>query len=105
VCPELYDKYKRYGLRKIPKSEREIAQIIPDGDLQEFLTAVYDAHGHLKQHELLSLACSEEPWLLAWKRLEEGESSIYFDEEIVNWNTKKVLRELNQDNTCLVYSI
>jgi uncharacterized phage-associated protein len=105
VCPELYEKYKYYGLRKIPRLDREIVQIIPDGELREFLTAVYDAHGHLKPHELLSLVCSEEPCLMAWKRLEEGESSIYYDEEIVNWYTRKILRELNRDNTCLVYGI
>lgn len=105
VCPELFQKYGRYGLRPIPKSGKPLRHIIAGGELQEFLQAVYDAHGKLKAEELVQLACSEEPWLLALKRLnEEGDNSTYCDEEIVHWNTKKVLKELNRENITLVYS-
>lgn len=105
VCPKLYDKYKRYGLTEIPRSDKELAQIIPDENLREFLIAVFDAHGLLKPEELIHLACSEEPWQFALRRFEEGDSSLYSDEEIVNWNTKKVLRELSRENVCLLYSV
>lgn len=103
VCPELFDKYKKYGFSRIPKLKKELTKVIGEEELQEFLEAVYDAHGQLKPQELLNLACSEEPWRLALKRLEEGENSTYSDEEIVNWNTRKILRELNQENIYLLY--
>ncbi len=106
VCPELFDKYKKYRKSPIPKSDMVLEGIIPDGDLKEFLRAVYDAHGHLKERELLHLACSEEPWILALKRMdEEGDNSIYNDDDIINWNTRKVLKELNKENMCLVFEV
>lgn len=104
MCPELLQKYKRYGLRPIPRSGKPLPTIIPDDELQEFIQVVYDAHGRLTSEELTLLACSEEPWRMALNRLnEEGGNSTYSDEEIVHWNTKKVLKELRRENITLVY--
>lgn len=105
VCPELYEKYKWYGKNKIPRVRKEISQIIEDAELEEFLTAVFDAHGRLEEEELLDLACAEEPWLSAFRLLQQGESSVYDDEQIVQWNTRKVLRELNRENASFVYRL
>jgi uncharacterized phage-associated protein len=105
VCPELFEKYEDYNRMPIPKSKQELEQVIPKADLHEFLRAIYDAHGSLKAVELHQLACSEEPWRLALKRQEEGEDPAYSDEEIISWNTKKVLQELHRENMCLVYDI
>jgi len=105
VCPELHEKYHNFGRMKIPRINKKLEEVIQDYDLQEFLLAVYDAHGNLKPEELIYLACSEEPWIAAIRRMEEGDSSIYRDEDIVNWNTKKVLKELNQENMSIVYEI
>ncbi len=105
VCPELYERYQSYGSKQIPRVKKDLAKIILNEDLQEFLRTVYDAHGSLKPEEIINLACSEEPWIMALNRLEEGDNSTYKDEEIINWNTKKVLRELNRENINLVYSL
>lgn len=102
VCPKLHERYRIFGRMSIPKADKAISEVIQDLELQEFLEAVYDAHGTLKPEELIYLACSEEPWINAVRRMEEGESSVYFDEEIINWNTRKVLRELRNENICFI---
>jgi uncharacterized phage-associated protein len=103
VCPELFEKYQKYGLKPIPKTRAKLEEIISEEELREFLKAIFDAYGHLSNKELIFLACSEDPWLKALQRLEKGLSSVYDDEEIVNWHTRNVLKELNKENICLFY--
>lgn len=98
VCPELYEKYIVYGDQPIPRSQKKICDVIADPEVREFIEAVYDAHGYLNAGELRRLACSEEPWLLSRQRLAQGRDNAYDDEEIVNWNTKKVLNELSKES-------
>lgn len=106
VCPELGERYGEYGSARIPRVDKALAEIIEDEELREFLQVVYDAHGTLKAKELTGLACSEEPWRKAMERMNtEGVKPVYSDEEIVNWSTKKVLRELNRENISVVCAI
>jgi len=105
VCPELYEKFGKVGLDTIPRIKKSLSEIIPDEDLQEFLLAVYDAHRQLDSNELIILACSEEPWLAALNRMGEGEGSVYEDEDIVNWNTKKILKEMKKENVSFIYNL
>ncbi|HHV64932.1 MAG TPA: DUF4065 domain-containing protein [Peptococcaceae bacterium] len=104
VCPELAKKYLEYGQGLIPKSDKKLGVIINDEELKEYLIVLYDAYGCLNSEQLTELACSEEPWLNARERLAAGGSPVYRDEEIVNWNTRKILRELSRENICFVYS-
>ncbi|MGI6451186.1 MAG: Panacea domain-containing protein [Desulfitobacteriia bacterium] len=104
VCPELAKKYLKYGQGLIPKSDKKLAGIINDEELREYLIVLYDAHGRLSSEQLTELACSEEPWLNARERSAAGGSPVYQDDEIVNWNTRKVLRELSRENICFMYS-
>ncbi|NLI92137.1 MAG: DUF4065 domain-containing protein [Peptococcaceae bacterium] len=105
VCPELHKKYERYDRMLIPRVNRKLETIIDQKEIQEFLQAVYDAHGNLKEEELIHLACSEEPWIKALQRKNNEEPFTYMDDDIIHWNTKKVLRELNRENISVVYTI
>ncbi|RNC29834.1 MAG: hypothetical protein AWM53_00052 [Candidatus Dichloromethanomonas elyunquensis] len=106
TCPELFEKYQLYGRMQIPRVQKRLDKIIEKKDLQEFLEAVYDAHGSLKTEELVLLTRSEEPWIKALQRKsEKGDRLTYGDDDIINWNTKKVLKELNRENITVVYNI
>ena len=60
--PELYEKYKGYGLEKIPKKENT------EGIPKEFLSfaeEVFAAYGHLSDFDLEWINHREQPWIEA----------------------------------------
>lgn len=103
VCLELEDRYREYK-GDIPRSSKSLNEIITDQELKDFLTAIYDAHGHLCEQELKIMACSEDPWINARSRYLAGiRDCYYFDEEIIAWQAKKIWQELNrQDERCFI---
>ncbi|KUO64121.1 MAG: hypothetical protein APF84_08410 [Gracilibacter sp. BRH_c7a] len=104
ICLELEAKYQEFEQEPIPKIGKKLSEIIPDVELREFLKAIYDAHGELTDEQLETMACMEDPWINARNR--EGElSCIYVDEEIIEWQTAKVLRELKSENIYSIYNI
>ena len=104
ICLELEAKYQEYGDEPIPSSEKKLYEVIPDADLREFLIAVFDAHDHLSEDQLKTMACMEDPWINARSRSGEH-CCIYLDEEIIDWQTSKVLRELKNDYRYTIYNI
>ena len=104
ICLELEAKYQEFEKDPIPKIEKKLFEIIPDAELREFLIAIYDAHGELTDEQLETMSCMEDPWINARNR--EGElSCIYIDEEIIEWQTAKVLKELKNENILSIYNI
>lgn len=104
ICLELAAKYQGYDEDPIPRSEKKLYEIIPDPDLREFLIAVYDAHAHLTEDQLKTMACMEDPWINARNRTGEH-CCVYLDEEIIEWQTSKVLKELKKDSRYTIYHI
>jgi len=98
VCPVLYEKYKIYEPKRIPRVRKRLEQVIPDAEIQEFLKVIYDAYGHLSPEQITREVCSEQPWIAALQRQGRGEQPVYDDEEIITCYTKKVLKELRREN-------
>lgn len=105
VCPELYKAYQQYGEKMIPKINKSLEAVICENEMREFLWAVYEAHGNLTMEQLEILACSEDPWLyVRQKQQEDPDSSRCMDDQaIIEWYTKKLLKEMKNENISLVY--
>ena len=104
ICLELAAKYEDYGEGLIPRSKKKLHEVIPDPELREFLIAVFDSHTHLSEDQLKNMACMEDPWINARNRTGEY-CCIYIDEEIIEWQTCKVLRELKNSYMYNIYNI
>ena len=104
LCLELEEKYQRFKQEPIPQLDKKLADIISNEQLREFLIAVYDAHGELTDEQLETMVCMEDPWINARNR-EAELSCIYIDDDIIEWHTRKVLRELKNENSYSIYTI
>ena len=60
VYPELYDKYKEYGARTIPKYEGELRDFSKDET--DLLNQVINEYGDYNGNELEDICCQESPW-------------------------------------------
>lgn len=72
VCPVLYEEYKSYGWKNIPKNRHKV-KINPETD--GFLEIVYNTYGPFSGFQLETLTHNEPPWIDARKGLEECETS------------------------------
>lgn len=80
VSPELYQQYKEYGWKIIPKEDSPDL----DDDLKEFLEVIYNTYGDFTGDELEYLTHSEEPWIEARKELAPYEPSTnYLDDCLI----------------------
>lgn len=83
VNPELYQKYKHFGWRNIPKSN------VPElcTDLKEFLDMIFDTFNSYDADELESMTHQEQPWIEARKGCQPDEPShvVISDNTIKNF--------------------
>ncbi|QZE12353.1 Panacea domain-containing protein [Mycoplasma sp. Ms02] len=95
VSPELYEDYKFYGWRDIPKNEN--IHIKFDEKAQELIESVWLTYGDKSGNELYALSTEETPWVLGNMKnnkcscnKKDGSSDILIDEEDI----KKYYREI-----------
>lgn len=72
VSPILYNEYREYGYKKIPKESNSVAS----NELRDLINQIYRIYGELDGDQLEYLTHQEEPWLSARKGLEPFESSV-----------------------------
>ena len=92
VCRVLYNKYRGYGWKDIPKVE---IQPKFDEDINDLLNQVLSAYGQFNADQLERLTHSEDPWIKARKGLAPGEpcSNTISPKDIFEFYSAKLLNE------------
>lgn len=81
VSPEVYELYKDYGWKAIPKSSCPVSS---DSSLYKIAKEVYQIYGYLDANELEQLTHHEEPWIKARIGLGKYDSSnVILDDSII----------------------
>lgn len=65
VCRKLYNHYKKYGAKTIPKEECDTS--IFSAQEEGFLEEVYEHMGQFSAYKLRAISHSEQPWRDAYK--------------------------------------
>ena len=92
VNPKLYDKYKGYGWREIPKKEAPNLS----HELKDFLELIFNTFNEFDGNELENMTHNEEPWMEAREGLqpEEPSNNVIDDKTIKSFYS--ALMERNQ---------
>lgn len=89
VSPELYNEYRTYGMRSIPKFE---GQTTIDPNSRTFIKMIYDIYGDLSANKLEQMTHTEDPWLRARENygiyeictntIENDDMQMYYEEKL-----------------------
>ncbi len=84
VNRELYSHYADYGWSEIGKIDKNVEEILTEGENKKLIEEIYRIYGHLNGDELEALTHEERPWIDARKGLNAWESSKEkIDNEII----------------------
>jgi uncharacterized phage-associated protein len=90
VLREVYDRFRDYGYREIPKYEGPLTTF--SEDVEEVLEDVWEDYGHYTGNELESITHQEDPWIKArdgYSALERCNVELT-DEDIFNYYIQRV---------------